>query len=44
MKVRGCLFDYDLAIKVVCFDANGATTFQGIKTRIATNIIKKENK
>jgi hypothetical protein len=39
MKVLGHLFDYNLVIKVVCFDANGATTFQGMKTRVATNLI-----
>jgi hypothetical protein len=42
MKVLGHLFDYDLAIKVVCFDANGATTFQGIKTRVVTNLFLKK--
>jgi len=36
MKVLGHLFDY--------FNANGVTTFKGVKTRIATNLIKKENK
>jgi len=30
------LFDHDLATKVVCFDADGVATFQGIKTEVAT--------
>ncbi len=30
------LFDHDLATKVICFDAHGVATFQGIKTEVAT--------
>jgi len=41
MKVLGHLFDYDLAIKVVYFHANGATTFQNVKTRVVTNLVLK---
>ncbi len=36
VKGFGGLFDHDLVIKVVCFGADGATTFQGIRTGVAT--------
>jgi ubiquinone/menaquinone biosynthesis C-methylase UbiE len=38
MKGFGGLFDHDLVIKVVCFDVDGVVAFQGIKTRVATQL------
>jgi hypothetical protein len=43
MKGFGGLFDHDLVTKVVCFSANGATTFQGIKTGVATQLKHKSS-
>jgi len=38
VKGFGGLSDRDLATKVVCFGVDGATTFQGIKTGVATQL------
>ncbi len=40
MKGFGGLFDHDLVTKVVCFCVDGATTFQGIKIGVATQLGK----
>jgi hypothetical protein len=38
LKGFGRLFDHDLVTKVVCFGADGVATFQGIKTKVATQL------
>jgi hypothetical protein len=43
MKGFRGLFDHDLATKVICCGANGVATFQGIKTRVATQLKEKSS-
>jgi hypothetical protein len=43
VKGFGGLFDHDLVTKVVCFGADGATTFQGIRTGVATQLKNKHS-
>jgi hypothetical protein len=43
VKGFGGLFDHDLVTKVVCFGADGAATFQGIKIGVANQLRKKSS-
>ncbi len=43
VKGFGGLFDHDLVIKVICCGANGAATFQGIKTKVITQLKEKSS-
>jgi hypothetical protein len=43
MKGFGGLSNHDLVTKVICCGANGVATFQGINTRVATQLREKSS-